>query len=146
LPRSSYAARTAGGELCFFTGPPRQGDLREIGIGGGCLNAAASAAFPSPAQPVVDMSAFVARPPDAIEHASVHRLAGVAADGVSSVEVLALADCRVLAEAPVIDNVYVAANLPTTPAAVIVARDARGTAVWHESVAQGANASSCGLG
>ncbi len=140
-----YAAKTATGNLCYFTGPADQADLRTDGVGGGCMNAAASARFPSPAQPVVDISTFVARPPDAIAHASVMRLAGVAADGITSVEVLALTDCHVVAAAPVTDNVYVADNLPSVPAAVIVARDANSNAVWHESVTQGANASSCGL-
>lgn len=141
-----YAARTESGNLCYFTGPMNQSDLKTTGIGGGCMNAAASAKFPSPSQPVVDLSTFEARPPDAIAHPRVHRLAGVAADGVKSVDVLALADCQIVASAPVIDNVYAADNLPTTAAALIVARDATGNAVWHESVSQGANASSCGLG
>jgi hypothetical protein len=141
-----YAAKTATGNLCYFIGPMNRSDLKTEGIGGGCMNAAASAKFPSLAQPVVDMSTFQAPPPDAIAHAGVQRLAGVAADGVKSVEVLALADCHIVATAPVIDNVYVADNLPATAAAVIVARDASGNAVWHESVSQGANASSCGLG
>jgi hypothetical protein len=141
-----YAARTASGNLCYFTGPMNQSDLKTTGIGGGCMNAAASAKFPSPSQPVVDLSTFEARPPDAIAHASVHRLAGVAADGVKSIEVLALADCQIVATTAVIDNVYAADNLPATAAGVIVAHDASGNAVWHESVSQGANASSCGLG
>jgi hypothetical protein len=143
-----YAAKTATGDLCYFIGPPSQRDLkrRGPGLGGGCLNAAASAKFPSPAEPVVDMSTFEAPPPDAIEHASVQRLAGVAADGVNSVQVLALADCHVVATAPVIENVYMTANLPLVPAAVIVALDGGGHAVWHESVTEGANAASCGIG
>lgn len=140
-----YAAKTAAGNLCYFIGPADQSKLKGQGLGGGCVNADASANFPSPAQPIVDMSTLEAQPPDAIEHAGVARLAGVAADGVTSVQVLALADCSVVATAPVTNNVYVADNLPSTPAAVIVARDANGNAVWKESVTQGANASSCGL-
>lgn len=141
-----YAAKTAAGDLCYFIGPRDRARLKAEGLGGGCLNAKASASFPSPGQPVVDISLYALAPGAA--GPSIQRLAGVAADGVSSVQVLALADCHVVTTAPVRDNVYVAGRLPMTPEAVIVARDAAGNAVWHEAVAppSDANATSCGLG
>jgi hypothetical protein len=140
-----YAAAKSTGDLCFYVGPTAQSDLNRYGLGGGCTDATA-ATFPSPAHPVYDMSLFAYAPGAA--GSSVQRLAGVAADGVSSVQVLALSDCHVVATAPVSDNVYVANNLPMTPEAVIVARDSSGNAVWHEAVtpAFNRNANSCGLG
>ncbi len=141
-----YGARTASGNLCYFVGPPDRNDLKTQGLGGGCMTAHASASFPSPSDPVYDMSLFALAPGAA--GPSIQRLAGVAADGVSSVQLLALSDCHVVATAPVSDNTYVANNLPTTPEAVIVARDASGNVVWHEAVtpAFGAHGNSCGLG
>jgi hypothetical protein len=110
------------------------------------MNAAASARFPSAAQPVVDMSLYALAPGEL--GPSIQRLAGVAADGVASVQLLALSDCRVVATAPVIDNVYAEDNLPLIPEAVIVARDASGNAVWHLAVTppSSPNATTCGLG
>jgi hypothetical protein len=144
-----YADRTTSGDLCFYDGPAGNSNLNEIG--GGCMNAAASASFPSPSRPVWDMSLFETEPSQrgaTVTGPSVARLTGVAADGVTSVQVLALADCHVVATAPVSDNTYVANNLPMIPEAVIVARDASGNAVWHEAVtpAFNPNANSCGLG
>ena len=141
-----YAAKTASGTLCYFVGPPDQSDLKTQGFGGGCMNPHASANFPSPGDPVYDISLF-ALAPDAAGP-SIKRLAGVAADGVSSVQLLALSDCHVVVTAPVNDNTYVANNLPMTPEADIVARDASGNAVWHEAVtpAFNPNANACGLG
>jgi hypothetical protein len=132
-----YGARTPSGELCFYDGPTKQE------LGGGCMNAAASARFPSASDPVYDMSLFELAPGSPAP--SVSRLAGVAADGVASVEVLALDDCRVVARTPVSDNVYLASGLPSTPEAQIVARDSAGTVVWHEAVGPGNNGPSCGL-
>lgn len=140
-----YGAKTPNGGLCYFVGPADKSNVESQGLGGGCMNAAVSARFPSTEQPVVDMSLFALKPGTA--GPSVQRLAGVAADGVTSVQVLALSDCHVVATAPVTDNVYVADNLPLIPEAEIVARDASGTAVWHESVtrASDSSAASCGL-
>lgn len=140
-----YAAKTRSGEQCFFVGPADRSKVASEGFGGGCRNASASKAFPSATQPLVDTSLFAFAP--ATAGPSVQRLAGVAADGVASVEVLAL-DCHVVATAPVTDNVYIADNLPMTPEAQIVARDASGNAVWHEAVTppQWPNANACGLG
>jgi hypothetical protein len=110
-----YFAHGKEGKKCFFIGPPNGPDER--GLSGGCMNAAASASFPSPAQPVVDMSAFFYRPHAVGE--GITRLAGVAADGVAKMQVLGL-DCQVIAEAPAQDNVYARSDLPDTPAVAIV--------------------------
>lgn len=47
-----------------------------------------------------------------------------------------------------IDNVYIAVNLPLVPEEMIVARDTNGNAVWHEAVAPAPNPDTtfCGLG
>jgi hypothetical protein len=139
-----YAAKTRSGNQCYFVGPADRSKLATEGLSGGCRNASASKAFPSASQPVVDTSLFALAPGAA--GPSVQRLAGVAADGVISVQVLAL-DCHVVATAPVTDNVYVTDDLPMTPEAQIVARDANGNPVWHEAVTPplNPNANSCGL-
>jgi hypothetical protein len=125
-----YASNDANGNPCYFVGPPN-GRL-ESGLSGGCLNAAASGSFPSPSQPAVDMSAFVYRPGGAGE--GITRLAGVAADGVSTIRVIGL-DCEVMAEVPVRDNVYAATKLPERPAAGIVGFDEDGTQVFAKRLA-----------
>lgn len=141
-----YAAKTLSGDQCYFVGPAQQSKLKTEGLGGGCRSASASKAFPSPAQPVVDTSLFALAP--GAPGPSVQRLAGVAADGVASIQLLALTDCHVVATAPVTNNVYLADNLPMIPEAQIVARDASGNAVWNEAVTppQRPNANTCGLG
>ena len=124
-----YAARTANGGVCYFSGAPDQPDER--GLGGGCLNAEASARFPSLEQPVVDMTGFMYKPRAMGE--TVIRLAGVAADGVAKVQVLGLG-CQVIAAAPVVDNVYVNANVPDTPAVGIEAIGNNGRRVYLEKL------------
>ena len=141
-----YAAQTSN-DVCYFDESPSNSQIvpNPVGIGGGsCKNAAGEANFPSPPRPVFNMSTY-------FNNTYINRLAGVAADGVASVEVLALADCRVVVRAPVIDNVYIADNLPTnTPEAQIVARDAKGNVVWHQAVGAAIQpappSNSCGLG
>lgn len=120
-----YTATGAGGERCFFVGPSRMPDRH--GLGGGCLNSKASAGFPSREEPVVDMSAFVYVPYSKDEQ--VRRLAGVAADGVATMEVLG-ADCTVIARTSVQDNVYATADVPAKPAAGIRALDGNGSTVF----------------
>jgi hypothetical protein len=142
-----YAARTASGGVCYYDGPAGKSNLNAIG--GGCMNPAASANFPSSSRPVWDMSLYETGPqsPGAnLSGPSIARLEGVAANGVISVQLLALSDCRVVATAPVIHNVYIATDLPLIPEAVIVARDGSGNAVWHEAVTPDPSATSCGLG
>lgn len=120
-----YVAHGEGRKLCFFVGSPNGPDGR--GVSGGCRNAAASANFPSPAQPVVDMSAFFYEPRALGE--GITRLAGVAADGVARIEVLGL-DCEIIAEAPAVDNVYARSALPDIPAVAIVGLSADGRQVY----------------
>jgi hypothetical protein len=97
--------------------------------------------FPSPARPILDMS-FVTgvktyKPPFTCTGCKpavwygFGLLAGVAANGVRSVQVLALADCRPVVTLPVIDNVYIDARPPQVPAAFLVARNAGGKIIWH---------------
>lgn len=141
-----YAAQTSN-DVCYFDEAPSQSQTAPNpgGIAGGsCKNAAGEANFPSPPRPIFNMSSY-------FNNTYINRLAGVAADGVASVQVLALADCHVVATAPVIDNVYIADNLPTTtPESQIVARDAKGNVVWHQAVGAAIQpappSNSCGLG
>jgi hypothetical protein len=141
-----YAGRTPNGDICYFDQPAAQNPKatwKLIG-GGACTNAAGKGDFPSPTLPVFGMFGFY-------NNVHIERLAGVAADGVASVQVLALSDCHVVATAPVIDNVFIADNLPLTiPEAQIVARDANGNVVWHQAVGAAIEpappSNSCGLG
>ena len=122
-----YVARDGAGNPCYFVGPPNQNSLGERGLSGGCLNAAASKQFPSPAEPVIDMSTFVYRPGAAGEE--VRRLAGIAADGVAKVQVLGL-NCQVVTEVLVADNVYAGSDLPQTPVVAIRGLDENGKQVF----------------
>ena len=137
-----YAGRTGSGTVCYFEEPAGQNP----GSGWTAIGNAGCkpANFPSPARPVFNMSSY-------LNNQYIERLAGVAADGVASVQVLALPDCHAVATASVIDNVYIADKLPTTiPEAQIVARDASGNVVWHQAVGAAAEpaspSNSCGLG
>jgi hypothetical protein len=121
-----YLAHDQGGNLCFFLGPPN-GELGDRGLSGGCLNSSASGEFPSPQQPVVDMTLFAYQPGTTGEQ--VVRLAGVAADGVARMEVLSM-DCRTIAEAPVVDNIYATTDVPDDPVAAIVGVDSSGKQVY----------------
>jgi hypothetical protein len=77
---------------------------------------------------------------------AIHFLVGVAADAVTSVQVLAGPDCHPVATAPVINNVYIDVLKPMSGEDYIVAREASGRVVWHEAVNEGPNVPSCGLG
>jgi hypothetical protein len=142
-----FEARTTN-DACYFDEPPA-GSMSD-GIpnlrGGDCKNIAGDRDFPSPARPIFNMSHYLGVPPKM----NVLTLAGLAADGVASVQVLAQGDCHVVATAPVIDNVYLAADLPLVPEAQVVARDARGNVIWHQAVgaavAPAPRPNSCGLG
>jgi hypothetical protein len=119
-----YIGRGERDGLCLFLGPP-DGRLRG-GLSGGCM-AVVPAGFPSPQEPVIDTTLFAYRPGEVGEQ--VVRLAGIAADGVAKVQVLGI-DCRVVAETPVVDNVYVADDLPSAPAVAIEALDKNGNRVF----------------
>jgi hypothetical protein len=139
-----YGARTAS-DVCYFGAPPSRSESDGIPNGapvGSCKNAAGEPNFPSPTQPVFNMSHY-------LNNSTVVTLAGVAADRIASVQVLALSDCHVVFTAPVIGNVYLGDNLPVVPEAQIVARDAGGKVVWHQAVGAGVQpappSNSCGL-
>jgi hypothetical protein len=140
-----YAARTAS-DVCYFSAPPPHSESDGIPNGppggGSCKNAAGEPDFPSPTRPVFNMSHY-------LNNSTVVTLAGVAADAVASVQVLALSDCHVVVTAPVTDNVYLADNLPVVPESQIVARDAGGNVVWHQAVGAAVEpappSNSCGL-
>lgn len=97
--------------------------------------------FPSPARPILDLSMVggvkTHRPPFTccsdvpVVWYGFGLLAGVAANGVRSVQVLSLADCRPVVTVPVVNNVYIDAQPPQVPAAFLVARNAGGKVVWH---------------
>jgi hypothetical protein len=140
-----YGARTAK-DVCYFSAPPPHSESDGIpngGAGGSCKDAAGEPDFPSPTRPVFNMSHY-------LNNSTVVTLVGVAADGVASVQVLARSDCHVVVSAPVIDNTYLADNLPIVQEAQIVARDVEGKVVWHQAVGGAAQpappTSSCGLG
>jgi hypothetical protein len=94
--------------------------------------------FPSPARPILDLSlvgAVRAGKPcsscSPVVWPDFGILAGVAANGVRSVQVLSLSDCKPVVTVPVIHNVYIDARPPQVAAAFLVARDADGKIVWH---------------
>jgi hypothetical protein len=139
-----YEARTAS-DVCYYVAPPARSDGFPNLRGGDCKNLAGDPEFPSPTRPIFNMSHYLGVPPKM----SVVTLVGVAADGVASVQVLGQDGCHVVVTAPVIDNVYIADNLPQVPEAQVVARDARGNVVWHQAVGAGVEpappAPGCGL-
>ncbi|HJU35952.1 MAG TPA: hypothetical protein VJ716_00850 [Gaiellaceae bacterium] len=136
-----YGARRRDHSLCFYWDLAGKTDP---GLDGGCLRPLDAADFPSEARPVWDMSTVYFSSRD-LSLAGVQYLVGVAADGVRSVQVLARSDCRAIVTVPVIDNVYVDTHMPVAQESWIVARDASGKAVWHESAAKGEKMPSCGL-
>lgn len=124
-----YQAAGANGEKCFYVGPP-DGHLNR-GLSGGCMSRANSSGFPSPAQPIINMTGFKAR--KGVPGETVLQLAGVAADGVARVQVIG-ADCQVLAEALVIDNVFVNTSIPNERAVGIIARGHSGERVYLQEM------------
>jgi hypothetical protein len=99
--------------------------------------------FPSSARPVLDMSGVGSirtrhvkgypTTPLLGDWPSVSSITGLAADGVHSVQVLALYDCHPVVTVPVINNVYIDAHPPAVVDAFLVARDAKGKIIWHSS-------------
>jgi hypothetical protein len=71
--------------------------------------------------------------PFATDGTALHRLAGVAADRIARVALLA-ADGSELASAPVVDHLYLATGTPDVPAAAVVAYDASGTEVYRHAL------------
>jgi hypothetical protein len=118
-----YAARRADGHVCVaIDAAPGAAAHKGVGCDLGNPSLPGEPAFPSPARPIFDFSRFGGQ------------LAGFAADGVSTVELLD-AGGNVLASAPVTDNVYADADPPAGGAAV-EALDAQGAVVYERSFEQ----------
>jgi hypothetical protein len=118
-----YAARRADGHVCVAVdAAPGAAAHKGVGCDLGNPSLPGEPAFPSPERPIFDFSRFGGH------------LAGFAADGVSTVELLD-AGGNVIASAPVIDNVYAEADPPAGGAAV-EALDAEGTVVYERSFDQ----------
>lgn len=84
--------------------------------------------FPSPARPVLSMSMGGGEG----EYTYLQPV-GLAADGVRSIQMLALLDCRPVVTVPVIDNVFIDANAPNIAESFMVARNAGGKIIWHSA-------------
>jgi hypothetical protein len=117
-----YAARRADGHVCVAVdaapGSPAQ---KAVGCDLGNPSLPGNAAFPSPDRPILDFSRF--------SHGT--RLAGFAADGIRTVNLLDAAG-EVIASAAVTDNVYADAEPPAGGAAV-EALDGDGTLIYKRS-------------
>jgi hypothetical protein len=111
-----YAARRASGNFCFAI------ERRTGEAGVGCVLGGPS--FPSPERPILDFSRF--------SHGA--RLIGFAADGVANVYLLDDSG-RVIASAPVVNNVYANAD-PPAGAVAVEAVDSHGTVVYRRSFDQ----------
>jgi hypothetical protein len=117
-----YAARRADGHVCVAidTAPGAAGH-KAVACDLGNPSLAGEPAFPSPERPILDFSRF----------SSGSRLAGFAADGVTTVDLLDHAG-NVIASAPVSDNVYADANPPASGTAV-EAVDSHGEVVYQRA-------------
>ena len=114
-----YTGRSASGGRCFTAQPAMRF---------GCV---APKAFPSPAQPIVDLSPTRASPTGRFFY--VWRLEGFASDGVRSVDVVTATGRRFSVD--VEHNIYASGLLPEVRAAAIEARDAAGRVVYRKLVA-----------
>jgi hypothetical protein len=114
---SFYASKRADGGFCLAV------DVNDAGPGSmlTCLPPDLAATRPILGVPVFDYAG------------QMHRLAGVAADGVARVALVA-ADGSEIASAPVVDNLYVDNDVPDIPAVAIVAYDAGGNAVYRQTL------------
>lgn len=111
-----YAARRASGNFCFAI------ERRTGEAGVGCV--LGGPAFPSPERPILDFSRF--------SHGA--RLIGFAADGVANVSLLDDSG-RVIASAPVVNNVYADADPPAGGVAVEAA-DSDGSVIYRRTFDQ----------
>jgi hypothetical protein len=138
-----YASRRDDGATCLLTGAANGSAPTTITIGTPC-----EADFPSSAQPILGQYALKRSPlqPRAgaggvqakLGPPTVSSVAGLAADGVATVEALDTKGAVIL-EAPVTNNVYSsvsASNAPAGPAAEIVALDAAGNRIYSERIPQ----------
>jgi hypothetical protein len=85
--------------------------------------------FPSADRPVVDLSVYESTSRERRE-LSLYRAAGVAADGVATIEFVR-PNGTVALTLPVSGNVFAAASVPPGPIAGLVARDAAGKQLWR---------------
>jgi hypothetical protein len=125
-----FVARVKGGGLCVSVGV--LGRDRTLG------SIMCSPDFPSATLPILDQSTFSGSP----ELASMTRLEGFAADGVSTIGILTM-NGKVEAETPVQDNVYSRVDgFPDGTVAGIVALDENGDRLhvlcfWRSGCAKG---------
>jgi hypothetical protein len=146
-----YAARSKkGNRRCYYTrlhvvsapGQPSVDPAHRLQFNGGCgrnFGGLGIQPFPSAVRPVLDMSGSVAmqsrrrnHPKRLLWEQFVAPVVGLAADGVRSMQLLALSDCHPVVTVPVIDNVYINAHPPAVAEGWLVARNAGGKIVWHE--------------
>jgi hypothetical protein len=85
--------------------------------------------FPSADRPVVDLSVYESSSREKKE-LSLYRAAGVAADGVATVEFVR-PNGSVALTLPVSGNVFAAVSVPPGPIAGLVARNAAGKQLWR---------------
>lgn len=85
--------------------------------------------FPSSERPVVDLSVYESTSREKRE-LSLYRAAGVAADGVATIEFIRPNGSVALA-VPVSGNVFAASSVPSGPIAGLVARDPAGKQLWR---------------
>jgi hypothetical protein len=117
---SFYAARRSDGHVCVAVdAAPGSPAHKAVACDLGNPSLPDNAGFPSPERPIIDFSRF----------ANGTRLAGFAADGIKTVNLLDAAG-NVIASAPVDDNVYADANPPAGGTAV-EALDADGTVIYE---------------
>ncbi len=128
-----YVAKSKQGGFCPLTGPSDQ--ARPSFSVFGCMNADASASFPSPAHPVLDFSPGYT-PGMKTGLMWISQLRGFAADGIKTIEVIGTDD-TILASVPVVDNVYASERSSSPPgeggigpAKALVGLDENGTQVW----------------
>jgi hypothetical protein len=128
--RAYFVIDKSDGSHCFAVGDVGAADLF------GAIACQRSPSFPSPEQPILDMSVFHGTMQQGMP--TLWRLEGFAADGVANVAVVT-ADGNLAAVTPVIDNVYVAQGgaLPDAPVREIVALAGDGTRLYSECLLAG---------
>lgn len=119
---SFYVLDRSNGHRCYALGPDLPGHrFGEVSCGG------PADVFPSPQQPVFDLSIDGANAPSEPMH--VIQLRGIAADGIAAVAVLG-SDGQLYGKTTVSDNVFVGGELPPAADGPLLAYDATGKTVW----------------
>lgn len=114
---SFYASKRADGGFCLAI------DVNDRGAGSMLTCAPPDLAA---LEPILGVPVFASE-------SQLHRLAGVAADGVARVALVA-ADGSEIASTPVVDNLYAANDVPDVAAAAVVAYDAQGNEVYRHAL------------